>query len=471
MRKKKKRNNASNNNALVSDSFYLASNKIKKVRLDKIIRSKECLSIIREIVHRVNEVTIDGFNFIKTYYLYCLENNLELLEINQNNVLLILKTVTQPLRKTTYKGNNKIMKDRFDAFYDKVFKDIILKKDKPSLKFIKQILLYCSTSIVTAFSNHINAHYYTFLCRYINLLFNKKEIYNSIKKNSDLTEEEIDEQVKSFNKDMRNIKSAIYYGTDVKLDDKTTLVKNYKSNIKHIRDNILSGINIKHLLYGDKDTKVKSDPLKLLPSLLRMSKDGEKLAFSKLKDKTKKFNIINCFPLRNCLIPKYAKIDTRSLIEIFLKDDKRFSNNISRLKNDIWNRYFKIDKKVFRMTNYTFNGSIMTDGYAASVLFELNDNKSKLTSVSQNNHFYHNLTFDNELSDRDGDFYLNDLSKDKLNNLSKMHLVGIDPGKDDLIFCTDGRLKKDHPEMMLRKCKSDSLIKDEQSVAEQSSGY
>ena len=98
------------------------------------------------------------------------------------------------------------------------------------------------------------------------------------------------------------------------------------------------------------------------------------------------------------------------------------------------------------MKNYTFNGSIQTDGYIASITFELNSDKSKVTSVQNNNHFNPKEGFNNNLYDKYGDIYLDKLPKDKLDEISKMKFVGIDPGKDDLIYCTDGSFKNDNPE-------------------------
>ena len=101
-------------------------------------------------------------------------------------MLLFLKTVTKPTKKVNYKGQNKIMKDKFEKFYEDHYKKNVSDSDKSSIDKIREILNYCKTDLTVAFNNHIKEHYYKFLCRYINLKCQKQKIESDIK-NSNLS--------------------------------------------------------------------------------------------------------------------------------------------------------------------------------------------------------------------------------------------------------------------------------------------
>ncbi|VBB18724.1 hypothetical protein YASMINEVIRUS_1256 [Yasminevirus sp. GU-2018] len=191
---------------------------------------------------------------------------------------------------------------------------------------------------------------------------------------------------------------------------------------------------LKHTLYGDVKTKIKSDPHKLLLPLLKMSILGEQLVRQKLGDdeKDKLFNIINCFPVRKSNIPKYVKLDTVMLVQLFAESNKRFYYmNINDQKECLWKTYFKLGKRTFRKTNYVFNGSILTDGFTACVCFELKDDNSKNKKSGSSKVCLS--------EDSDSTQYVTELSDEDKLKLQSKTLVGIDPGWSDIIFCTNGK--------------------------------
>ena len=392
------------------DSYFLPSNKIVKVRLDKIVKLEhyDIIEKIRNYASRSNKIMIDCYDFIKSYCIYTFDKTGNIPELNDNTMLLFLKTVTKATRKVSYKGDNKLLKDKLDSFYDKEYKKILSKKTRLSMSHLRQVLNYCKVELTTSFTNHINEHFYTYLCRYINLKCNKLNEIENIN-NSDLSSSDKKKVSKQLFKELNILKSDIYNGYD-KCD------KKYNSIKKYIQNDILNNLNVKHILYGDKDKKVKKDPLKLYTSLIKMSKEGELLAKAELKDSNRNVNIINCFPLRKTVIPRYFKIDTNSLIEMFYGGSYEYANNINKYKDILWSKLFKTNKRTFKMKNYTFNGSIQTDGYIASITFELNSDKSKVTSVQNNNHFNPKEGFNNNLYDKYGDIYLDKLPKDKLDS-------------------------------------------------------
>jgi len=419
--------------------FDIPSNKISKVKLSRIIRSEYASKIIEinNIVNRVLQIVTHTYSFLKLFMINYYANYKCLPEINKNFVMMIMKTVSESSRKAgNFKDQNRDMKNQLEFFYEKHYKHLVVESDKLKYDNLTQMLDYECTNIVTAYYNHIKNHFYTFMCRYVNIITDSKNIILKIRKNCEVLGIPHKEYVNRFRSAISVLKSDIYNSTD-KCHD---CLNKYK---KHIRQQIFNGLNIKHLLYGDIVTQVKSDPFKLLLPLLKMSLVGEKLTRESLKekDKDKLFNVINCFPIRKSCIPKYVKIDTVMLIQIFVDKDKRFyQSNITDQKESLWKKYFKLGKGTFKKTNYCFGGSILTDGYVANICFDLEDNTSN-TSTQIYEDMKDNSIINRSIKDLKMDRYVTDLSKEETSELIDKVFIGIDPGWSDIIYCTNGNTK------------------------------
>ena len=106
--------------------------------------------------------------------------------------------------------------------------------------------------------------------------------------------------------------------------------------------------------------------------------------------------------------------------------------------DSIWRLFFNIDKKIFKKKkNYVFDGMIFTDGYGVSILFINKNEKGSKYNANVVNKKYKTT-------------YIESLKKTEKNTLFKkyekgkndINLVGIDPGKIDLLFATNGEVKK-----------------------------
>jgi hypothetical protein len=112
--------------------------------------------------------------------------------------------------------------------------------------------------------------------------------------------------------------------------------------------------------------------------------------------------LVNCsrsytvFRIEKNIRPKYVDIDTSIIISRLMSDQKGHystKGNKIKLSNEIWNKFFLMDHRVFRK------------GYK-------------------------------------DDIYIDDIPEDKLKKLRKDKLIGIDPGLSDIIFCTDGHIEQ-----------------------------
>jgi hypothetical protein len=181
-----------------------------------------------------------------------------------------------------------------------------------------------------------------------------------------------------------------------------------------------------------------SDPLFLLPALIRMSVRGEKIMAKRMlkkpKSERKLFNIINCFPHRSNIVPKHCTFDSTLVVNTLMTEKKRYySLNIKKLCDEIWDMFFKTGKSMFRKSGYTFNHMIATDGIACTLLFIRNDlyNPFKTIRVNSVRKPYN----------YEGIKYIDDLTTSEKAKISFKTIVGIDPGVDDLLYATNGDTK------------------------------
>ena len=387
---------------------YMTSYKTVKTSLSKIVKNNKIHEDINNVVKRVNIITTHTYNFFKLYCLYYYEKEHELPDINQKFIVCIMKTLCS-FDSRGRKPNESTLKimEKLKEFYSNEYVNVINKNDL-YIPFtnLSQIIEYEATSIVTCLSTHLKTHFYDAFNKYINIKCDKTKLENGLDH----------DDILKIRKELKVLKVDILLGTD-ECKDK------YKKIKKEIRLKVM------------KNFDYKSDPMTFLLPLMRMSIDGENI----LKDKTKKgdmFGIINCFPLRKNITPKYIDIDTVTLVLILMENNKgkyRKDGNTIKLKEEIWKMFIKTDKSVFYKKGYTFNNRISTDGIGCSILFVRDDlhnplGKVKVKSIKKPKGF-------------SSDLYVDDLSDNTKENLIGTTFVGIDPGKEDLIFCTDGVTK------------------------------
>ena len=191
-------------------------------------------------------------------------------------------------------------------------------------------------------------------------------------------------------------------------------IKNKVNSIKH---KIKYMATIENVIY--------KDPIKLFPYMIQMS-----LEIEKHNQRT-----FSCFSLRTNIRPKYIILDTTTIIQLLFgkydcKTNYLENGNLKKNEKDIWRIYFNTEKKEFRKKNYVFNHQIQTDGYGCSLLLIRKDlynteNKTKVFTIKK--------PF-NYKSER----YVTELTEEEKEKYKNHVLVGIDPGKSDLIYATDG---------------------------------
>ena len=400
---------------------YVTSYKVTKTSLKSIIKDQKTILDINDIAQRVNQIVIHTYQFLKLFVLTYFKETDEIPPINEEFITNIMKVVSK--YKSTKGGrpfgnNGKKQIDLLADFFEKHYEPLTILYDPISYGNLNNILTHEAESIMTCLKNHIQVNFERMLNQYINILINRENLKKTYK-------------VKDINRRYRNLKTDLFENTS-KAEPKDDKLKQI------FKDRILKST----VINGSLSDQASSDPLSLLPILIRMSIDGEKT----LKDRQSKedahlpVKTINCFPLRTSIIPKSIKIDTDTLVlNLFTdkdgnKSDYRGKGKTCSRSNEIWGKFFKIGNKCFKKKGYTFNRSILTDGVSCSILFVRNDlyKPDKKTNVHKVDKPYTYQEFD----------YIEKLSDQKLQEIRDKFttFVGIDPGKADLIFATDGKV-------------------------------
>lgn len=141
--------------------------------------------------------------------------------------------------------------------------------------------------------------------------------------------------------------------------------------------------------------------------------------------------ISNVFPLRSSIAPGYIRLDTITLVYLRLrkeqgkKSDYSNQGNTKKHEDKIWKFFFHTEKKVFRKTDFSFHHMISTDGVGVSILFLRDDLIGK--------------RLPNAKKCASKELYIDELTD--FSSLQNKKIIGIDPGKEDLIYCVDDSYK------------------------------
>ncbi|NQV77751.1 MAG: hypothetical protein HQ490_05280, partial [Lutibacter sp.] len=383
----------------------------RKHKLNKIIKKPkenepDLLVLIRQKVSDVNKIVTLGYQLLKAYYLYRLENNKSLPLINTKFIGYCLKLVSIKINNKGPKSNNTIFKD-LKLYYEKYFKKNVFANIQAPYTDLSYILSYSNTTILTAIENNIKFHFTKRLSKFLNIVFmdsNIDKIYMKI-------------QITKIKNDLLNgtETAGIEYQKWI-IDNRRFLLPNIKSKIKSYHYDI------------------KVNPTNYLPGMIYMNNYIESMNGMQF----------HCFPLRKNIVPKYIEIDTCSLIQ--LTATKGSNDKLKNLKIEkpiIWNQYFNIENKVFSSNktvklddnsigSYKFHGNIQTDGIGVSIRLSL--------SYFKDGEWVKYRKRKKKKKTQDAEFpYLDELDDNKFNEMKQRKKVYIDPGKNNIIYCIDDK--------------------------------
>ena len=390
-----------------------------KTSLKSILKRPEINTTkINDVVIKSHKIVIHTLQFLKLYLLRHYETNHQTLPIIDkkliNTVMKVMCGVNEEKRGRPPNKDTVELKDKLTLFYNEHYKPYT-QDDKLDYTYMNNVLAYLSEDIITMYENNIQLHYVDYVERFVNVVWKKKMITEKIQKLCK-TKTERETRIRSLCIELRKIKN------DLLTVDKTAYTSNsyYHSWITEQKKRILPNKSKfqKDSVYYDLKCKV----MDYFPCMITMMKQVE----NELE------TISNVFPLRSGITPSYIRLDTITLVHLLLrkeqgnKGDYTDEGNTKKYEDKIWEFFFRTERKLFIKTGYSFHHMISTDGVGVSILFLRKDLVgNKIPNIKKN---------------ASKELYIDELTN--YTDLQNKKIVGVDPGKDDLIYCVDGASKE-----------------------------
>lgn len=397
-----------------------------KISFKKIVKNEDVKMKLTEVVVRTNKLVIHVYQMLRLWILNKYHEKNDIPTITENTIKMLFKSLTLPSKGgKNPSGENLKIYNEFVDFYEKEYKKLGYE-NKLSGLHLSQIISYLSVDIITNIENNVRLHFIDYFNRFINMTF-KDKINKKLEKYK--AKEKI-EKKKELHKELNTLKKDLLENT---LNSK----KKYHKWINENKNKILP-IEINKSIHYD----IVCNPQKYVKYMIYLNSELE-------KNEKKQFQFC---PLRTNIFPKYCPIDTKSLIEILIDTDKnKYLKNINELKESIWDTYFNLNNKIFKQNKYTFDYRILTDGYTVSIQFINNKYIEKEKQKKENMKLARsNLKENNnvetkektgkikEISKNNIEFpYLDELSKNKIEEIKNNNKVYNDPGKRVILNMMD----------------------------------
>ena len=386
-----------------------------KTSLKSILKHPEINTTkINDVVIKAHKIVIHTLQFMKLYLLHYYDTNNNTLPVIDkkliNTTMKVMCGVKEEKRGRPLNKEKMELKETLSLFYNEHYKPLV-QDDKMDYTYMSNVLAYLTEDIITMYENNIQIHYVDYVERFVNVVWKKKMLIEKIRKLCK-TKREREARIRNLCSELRKIKNDLLnVDTNVKYTSKSY----YHSWITQQKKRILPNkIKFqKDSVYYDLKCKV----MDYFPCMIAMMKEVE----NELE------TISNVFPLRSGITPNYIRLDTITLVHLLLrkeqgnKGDYTDEGNTKKHEDKIWQFFFRTERKLFTKTGYSFHHMISTDGVGVSILFLRKDLVGKpLPSAKKG--------------------ISRELYIDELNNYTDLRnkkIVGIDPGKEDLIYCVD----------------------------------
>ena len=379
----------------LAEKKKLANISFKTIKdsLNNLLRFPQHLSIIENAVQRSNTLIAHGYQFLKLLLLYHMDKNLEFPEVNTKLMRNIYSCI----------ANKRSNKPLLNEFYQHFYSKLVPPNENIDYMNLPNILCYSAIDSIKNIENNVVMRFEQHLRKFVECYFQYRERKKWIQETYPTNQrkihyQQLDRVIELFYTDLLPTTPVLQSPVE------------YHDTIKKLRSYLFPypvQDPTKNLLYDI--TAQKSVYLRSMFAL-------HNLCETQLKETSSySFNVL---PLKTSTAPGYITIDTTILIDLFFdrngitycKKDFKLGNN----KFIYWNRFFDLYKPTFRkgkQNSFKFHYMILTDGVGCSVVFSSPVKPEEPVP----------------------DQYFEDL-RDRPNLMSK-HLICIDPGQSDLIYC------------------------------------
>jgi hypothetical protein len=320
---------------------------------------KATMEILQKAIFRTNAITSKTYFLLRLWVLHKYHNNQEIPKITTDTISMCMKSMMKSSSGQKPKGNNAILLQEFQQL------NTFSLEDGSNLS---SILDYYATTMITSIENNIKMRFFDYIKRFINSYF--KHLYKEQIENKEFK--------KQLYKEINVVKNDIINNT-------LTCDEKYHNWLQENRYNIVPK-TFETSYYYD----IKISPYKYLKHMIFMCLELEKID-------RKSFQFL---PLQSNTIPRHIQVDTKALVELFIKTEQHqelldvwikeeklidkgknkgnpknktkvdLYNCLEQNKEFIWDTFFNITQT---RKNYVFDYTIITDGYSASLRFLHND--------------------------------------------------------------------------------------------------
>ena len=386
-----------------------------KTSLSSTTTDYDVILTLNEAVSNAHRIAIHTLQFLKMYLIHCFDTTHQFPIVDHSLIVNVMKTLApkQTKRGRPPKDVTVELKTILQNFYLQYYQPTMATELPLSYEHMNTILEYMAVTIETGYLNNVRQHFVSTVERYVNVCFDKASRLESIKADPSLDSVAKKAQIAKLSALLRHIKMDILSSSPTLLS-----LSEYHAFILQARSKILpqKASYDRNNIYYD----LQSHPQDYLQPMFLMLRFIESRGAS----------IINLFPLRTSVIPKYIKIDTTSLVHLLLDEDKhRYTKgylttkgNLVRLQDQIWGLFFKTEKKCFynkASHRYRFNHMIETDGVGCSIQLIHQDLFGRVNLHQPRNRFVMEK-------------YIHETAVEVLRNKT---LVAIDPNLSDLLYC------------------------------------
>ena len=425
---------------------------VKKTALKNIIKNDHVNGIIQEVVQRTHVVNFHTTHFLKHYLNYLYERDQEFSTIDCNFIDVCNKTVSNIPEKRRGKPSAPETQEKLNIlkeFYQEHYEPLMEKPKemRASLEKLGYVTQYEEIDIVTNIKNNIIAHFESRCNELVNRTFQLKQNLKVIDEEH-LSKEEKILKKRVFSNRLRKVKQDLFSPPCSEYESHREYhewLDFHKSKIiqKELFEEFLLDKNMKREMMTNLQKfkyDIKADPLSYLPGFFHLSQELEVFE-----------SYFQTIPLKTSNIPSYITIDTSAMIQLFAEKGKQGAmlKKVEESKEKIWSTNFRLDDCAFKKKDYSFHHIIQTDGVGASILFHRKDYENK-KDLEQNKKLKRKLKKDlekkvNAASKKEQ--YIDNANNDEDNQLTPeeyvelrgfLNVVGIDPGRNDILYCTDG---------------------------------
>jgi len=393
--------------------------KSTKTSLKSILKHHEInTQKINDVVIKAHKIVIHTLQFLKMYILHHYQTQSQTIPIIDKILILNVMKVVCGEKHTNQgrlpKKETLELIENLTSFYTEHYKPYT-QPEQLNYEYMSNVLSYLCEDIMTMYENNIQLHYVDYVERFVNVVWKKRMIVEKIRKIFP-TKKEREARIRHLEKELRKIKNDLL---NVESNVDYTAHPHYHKWITQQKKHILPNKDKfqKQSIYYD----LKCKPMDYFPCMIAMMKHVE----------NEEETISNVFPLRSSISPGYIRLDTITLVYLLLrkeqgkKGDYNNQGNTKKHEDKIWKFFFRTEKKVFRKNDFSFHHMISTDGVGVSILFIRDDLVGK--------------RLPNAKKGASKELYI-----DELNDYSALRdktIVGVDPGKEDLIYCVDDASK------------------------------